>query len=150
MGGSQRPQAPDPMRTAQVQQGFNKDSLRDAIASSQIGQENPFGEVSYSGEIGSPDRKQTTTLNPQDQQRLNMQRSVSSGLLGLILGGQGGGGMPGNTPGIAGGYPGQPQGNAKGGGGMGSPMPRMRDMQRHEAGRNPDVRPRMMQRDFEA
>ena len=94
MGGGPRPTPPDPYRTAQVQQQFNRDSLRDAIAASQIGQQTPFGSVSYEGAIGSPDRRQITTLNPQDQARLDQQRAIQSQLLGMVLGGgQPGGGM---------------------------------------------------------
>ena len=81
-----RPKPPDPMQTAEVQQGFNRDALRDALAASQIGQDTPWGSIDYSGEIGSPDRRQQLTLNPQDQQRLDQQRGIQSGLLSLITG----------------------------------------------------------------
>ena len=87
MGGPPRPKPPDPMQTAQAQQGLNREAIRDAASYSQIGQQTPWGSVNYSGELGSPDRQQTTTLNPQDQQRLDQQRGIQSGLLGLILGG---------------------------------------------------------------
>ena len=71
MGGPPRPKPPDPMKTAQAQMGLNRDAIRDAANYSQIGQQTPWGSVSYSGELGSPERQQTTTLNPQDQQRLD-------------------------------------------------------------------------------
>ena len=99
MGFGKRPQAPDPYQTSQVQQQFNRDSLRDAIAASQIGQETPFGAVNYTGQIGSPDRKQTVTLNPQDQTRLDSQRAIQGGLLNMVLGGQRGGGSGKQGPG---------------------------------------------------
>ena len=69
------------MVTAQAQQGFNRDSIRDAAMFSQIGQETPWGNVSYSGELGSPDRTRHETLNPQDQQRLDMIRALKGGAL---------------------------------------------------------------------
>ena len=72
--------------------------MRDAAAFGQVGQDTPFGSSSFTGEIGSPDRRQSVTLNPQDQARLDQERSIKSKLLGMILGGaQGmgeGGGMP--------------------------------------------------------
>ena len=90
-----RPKPPDPMQTAQQQQTFNREGQRDASQLGQIGQDTPFGSINYTGEIGSPDRRQTVTLNPQDQARLDQQRSIKSRLLGMILGGaqgMGGGG----------------------------------------------------------
>ena len=102
MGGPPRPKPPDPMKTAQAQMGLNRDAIRDAANYSQIGQQTPWGSVNYSGELGSPERQQTTTLNPQDQQRLDQQRGIQSGLLGLILGGQGQGGGQGGGRGKAG------------------------------------------------
>ena len=89
MGGPPRPKPPDPMQTARAQQGLNRDSVRDAAAFSQIGQQTPWGSVSYTGELGSPDRQQHVSLNPQDQARLDQQRGIQSGLLGMILGGGG-------------------------------------------------------------
>ena len=65
-----RPKPPDPMQTARQQQGFNREAQADAAQLGQIGQDTPFGSTSYTGEIGSPDRRQTVTLNPEDQARL--------------------------------------------------------------------------------
>ena len=88
-----RPKPPDPMQVAQQQQGFNREAQADASQLGQIGQDTPWGSTSYSGEIGSPDRRQTVTLNPADQARLEQERSIKSRLLSMILGGQGGGGQ---------------------------------------------------------
>ena len=131
MGFGKRPEAPDPMKTAQQQQQFNRDSMRDATGFNQIGQDTPWGSVGYEGEIGDPNRRQITTLNPQDQARLDQQRQIQSGLLGLILGGgQGGGGggkqgggepMPGmQTPGF---NPNEPPPPMAGGGQTMQPPP---------------------------
>ena len=91
-----RPKPPDPMQTARQQQVFNRESQADAAQLGQPNQVTPWGSTSYSGEIGSPDRTQTVTLDPQDQSRLDQERSVKSRLLGIILGGgQGMGGQPG-------------------------------------------------------
>ena len=82
-----RPKPPDPMQVAQQQQGFNRESQADAAQLGQIGQDTPWGSTSYSGAIGSPNRRQTVTLNPEDQARLGQERSIKSQLLGMILGG---------------------------------------------------------------
>ena len=79
--GGQRPTPPDPMVTAQAQQGYNRGSMRDAAQYNQMGQETPWGNVSYSGELGSPDRTRHVALNPQDQQRLDMIRALKGGAL---------------------------------------------------------------------
>ena len=68
----------------------NREAQADAAGLGQIGQDTPFGSINYSGAIGSPNRRQTVTLNPQDQARLEQERSIKSRLLGIILGGQGG------------------------------------------------------------
>ena len=60
--------------------------MRDAAQFNQINQSNPWGSTTYSGEIGSPDRTQTTTLNAADQGRLDQTRSLKSGLLAALLG----------------------------------------------------------------
>ena len=82
-----KPKPPDPMQTVRQQQTFNRESQADASQLGQIGQDTPWGSTSYTGEIGSPDRRQTVTLNPQDQARLDQERSIKSRLLGIILGG---------------------------------------------------------------
>ena len=110
MGFGKRPEAPDPMQTAQQQQQFNRDSMRDATGFNQIGQETPWGSQRWEGDIGDPNRKLVTEMNPQDQARLEQERQIKSSLLAMIMGGgQGGGGgkqgggqpMPGmQTPGF--------------------------------------------------
>ena len=110
-----RPKPPDPMQVSRQQQTFNRESQADAAQHGQIGQDTPYGSISYTGEIGSPDRRQTVTLNPQDQARLEQERSIKSRLLGVILGGaQGMGG--------GGGGQGMPSEGKQGGG---QPMPAM-------------------------
>ena len=92
-----RPKPPDPMQVSRQQQDFNRESMGDAARYGQIGQDTPYGSISYSGEPGSADRRQTVTLNPADQARLEQERSIKSRLLSIILGGGqgmgGGGGM---------------------------------------------------------
>jgi len=76
-------QAPDPVATAQAQSGINKDALITAAGLNQIKQTGPFGSVSYSGDIGSPDRTQTTTLSPELQKLLTGQTDASQSLTDL-------------------------------------------------------------------
>ena len=108
-----RPKPPDPMQTARQQQTFNRESQADAAQLGQIGQDTPWGSRSFSGEIGSPDRTETVTLNPQDQARLDQERSIKSRLLGMILGG---------AQGMSGDGQGMPSQGKQGGG---QPMPAM-------------------------
>ena len=108
-----RPKPPDPMQTARQQQTFNRESQADAAQLGQPNQVTPYGSINYSGEIGSPDRTQTVTLNPQDQARLEQERSIKSRLLGMILGG---------AQGMGGGGQGMPSQGKQGGG---QPMPVM-------------------------
>ena len=69
MGGRspKAPKAPDPYKTAEAQYIFNKKAALDQARFNQFSQDTPFGSVSYTGEVGSPDRRQITTLNPELQ-----------------------------------------------------------------------------------
>lgn len=80
-GSSPRP--PDPVATAQAQSGINRADLGYAAGLNQINQTGPFGSVTYSGEIGSPDRTQTTTLTPGMQSVLDGQTQLTGGLTDL-------------------------------------------------------------------
>lgn len=77
------PQAPDPVATAQAQNNINKDALTTAAQLNQINQTGPYGSVSYSGAVGSPDRTQTTSLSPELQRLLTGQTGVSNSLTDL-------------------------------------------------------------------
>lgn len=89
-----RPQVPDARETADTQREYNRQSLMDAMQANQIGQQTPWGSIGYEGELGSPDRRQVLSLNPQDQARLDQQRQIQQQILGVFLnrlGGKGGG-----------------------------------------------------------
>jgi hypothetical protein len=77
------PKPPDPVATAQAQSGINRADLGYAAGLNQINQTGPFGSVSYSGEIGSPNRTQTTTLTPGMQSVLDGQTQLTGGLTDL-------------------------------------------------------------------
>lgn len=79
MGGG-KPEIPDPMQTS-----------RDHLALNRTNQYTPYGSQEWR------DGALHTTLNPMDQQRLDMQRQLQSGLLQAAMGGGnkgGGGGAP--------------------------------------------------------
>ena len=77
------PKPPDPIATATAQSGINRADLGYAAQLNQINQTNPFGSVSYTGDIGSPDRTQTTTLAPGVQSVLDGQTALTGGLTNL-------------------------------------------------------------------
>lgn len=81
LGGS--PQAPDPYATAAAQNNVNQQALMSAAQLNQINQVGPFGSLSYSGQIGSPDRTQTVSLTPELQNLLGGQTQLSQGLTDL-------------------------------------------------------------------
>ena len=80
-GGS--PQAPDPYATAAAQNNVNQAALTSAAQLNQINQQGPFGSLTYSGQIGSPDRTQTVSLTPELQGLLEGQTQLSTGLTDL-------------------------------------------------------------------
>lgn len=82
LGGS-KTQAPDPYVTAAAQNGVNQQALMSAAQLNQINQNSPFGSLTYSGEIGSPDRTQTVSLTPELQRLLDGQTDLSQGLTDL-------------------------------------------------------------------
>lgn len=69
MGGRSRsePRQPDPIKTAEAQTKTNLDTMKANARFNQINQVTPFGSTRWTGTIGSPDRTQTTSLNPQLQ-----------------------------------------------------------------------------------
>lgn len=69
---SSPPAAPDPVATANAQAAANKEAVRESALVNQINQVSPYGNLSYSGEIGSPNRTVTQTLSPAQQQMLDL------------------------------------------------------------------------------
>ena len=78
------PKPPDPYETAAAQAGMNKEAIREAALHNQINQVGPLGSSTWSGEIGSPDRTQTTTLSPEQQALLQQGQGIQGGVGGLI------------------------------------------------------------------
>jgi hypothetical protein len=78
--GKKAPSAPDPAATAAAQSAANKEAVTESAKVNQINTVSPYGSTSWSGEIGAPDRTQTTTLSPSGQTQLNQQNQVAEGL----------------------------------------------------------------------
>jgi len=72
------PPAPDPVKTAQAQSAANKEAVRESALVSQIGQDTPFGTVRFTGDIGSPDRRQVIELSPAGQRQMQQQNLLAS------------------------------------------------------------------------
>ena len=88
------PPMPDPMANAQAQMKVNKESLEDSAKYNQHAQVTPWGNVTWKGEIGTPERTQTTVLNAADQANLDKQRMLGGQLLAALTGeGNVGGGL---------------------------------------------------------
>lgn len=76
--GKSAPKAPNPVTTANAQAAANKEAVRESALVNQINQVTPYGSTTYSGEIGSPNRTQTTTLSPEQQQQFDSQNQLAA------------------------------------------------------------------------
>lgn len=77
---SSPPPAPDPARTAAAQAAANKEAVLESAKVNQFNQVTPYGSVTYTGAIGSPDRTQTVSLPPELQKALEGQQRITGGL----------------------------------------------------------------------
>lgn len=84
-GGSSPPPAPDPVATAQAQGAANKEAVYESARVNQINEQTPYGGVTWTGEIGSPDRTRTTTLTPSQQIQLNQQNQLGENLGAMAI-----------------------------------------------------------------
>lgn len=73
----------DPAAAASAQGAANKDAVRESALVNQVNQVGPFGQQTWSGSIGSPDRTVTTSLTPEGQQQLDLQNQIGTDLLGV-------------------------------------------------------------------
>jgi hypothetical protein len=79
-GGGSQPAPADPAATAQAQAAANKEAVFESAKVNQYNTQGPYGSTAWTGEIGEPDRTQTTTLDPQSQSVLEGQRNVAGSL----------------------------------------------------------------------
>lgn len=77
------PAAPDPVATANAQGQANAEAVRESARVNQINEVTPWGSLSYSGDIGSPDRTRTTTLSPEAQAQYDRDAALADSLGGL-------------------------------------------------------------------
>lgn len=83
--GGSPPPAPDPAATAAAQGAANKEAVYESARVNQINEATPYGAVSYSGEIGSPDRTRTTSLAPEQQSQFDQQNQLAEILGGAAI-----------------------------------------------------------------
>lgn len=102
MGKAARPQAPDPVATTARQGALNRQAAIDSAEINQIGQYTPWGGLTYTGEVGSPDRAQHVFLSPELQAQMDAQNRLRAGLLDIAGGGEEGGGLLGRVRGAYG------------------------------------------------
>ena len=86
MGKKSSPTPPDPVATAQEQAKLNTQAALESAQLNQINQVSPYGQVNYTGEIGDPDRTQTTTFSPGQQSIYDQQTGIQNQLLGTARG----------------------------------------------------------------
>lgn len=77
------PPPPDPAATARAQAAANKEAVRESALVNQTNQRTPFGDVTFTGEIGTPERTQTLTLPAEAQRVLDAQTRIAGGLTGF-------------------------------------------------------------------
>jgi hypothetical protein len=86
MSKSQKaPPAPDPVATAQAQGAANKEAVLESAKVNQIGEQTPYGNVKWTGEVGGADRTRVTELAPAQQRQLDMQNQLADTLGGLAI-----------------------------------------------------------------
>lgn len=78
--GGGAPAAPDPAATAAAQGQANKEAVYESAKVNQINEVNPFGTLTYTGEIGSPDRTRTTELTDVGQRLFDTQQEITGTL----------------------------------------------------------------------
>lgn len=87
--GGSAPAPPDPVATANAQGAANKEAARASLETSMIGQQTPYGNLSYefigNTAEGNPQYRAITTLSPDQQQLLNLQTQgqLNLGNLGI-------------------------------------------------------------------
>lgn len=100
-----QPKPPDPYATSQAQLGFNTQAAQAQQKANMIGQQTPYGSLSYTADPNAPGGYTAqTTLTPAQQQLLNLQQAGQTGLgvagvgLGQDIAGMFGGGPPDLSP----------------------------------------------------
>lgn len=74
------PPAPDPGAIAAQQAAANVEAARETARLNQFNQVTPFGTLTFTGELGAPDRTATTALSPQGQATFDIQQALAQQL----------------------------------------------------------------------
>lgn len=74
------PKAPSPKKLAKAQNQANRAAIEDSARFNQINEVGPFGSVKFSGDIGSPNRTRTVSLDPAIQGQLDARNKLASSL----------------------------------------------------------------------
>jgi len=77
---SSQPTPPDPAKAAAAQGAANKEAVYESARVNQINEVGPTGSLTYTGEIGSPDRTRTTSLTPEAQALFDQQQGIAGTL----------------------------------------------------------------------
>lgn len=80
--GKKTPKAPDPVATANAQATANAEAVRESAKVNQIGTTGPWGRTYFTGDIGTPDRRQVTELSQAGQQIHNNEADIGQALTG--------------------------------------------------------------------
>lgn len=91
MGGKRSPPPPDYAGAAAATAQGNLDATRAAAAANRVNQVTPYGSLTYTKTGDDPDSgwTATTTLSPEEQQKLTLNNQLETGLLGTAQTGLG-------------------------------------------------------------
>lgn len=78
MGKKSGPSPPDPVKTADAQAQANKEAVLESAKVNQINEITPWGSLTYTGEIGSPDRTRITEFSPENQRQFELQSQIAN------------------------------------------------------------------------
>ena len=79
------PAPPDPVSTSKAQYEYNKEAAYDSAKLNQINQYTPWGDLSYTGDIGSPNRTQHVNLSPSQRGLFDSSNWLKQGLINSVL-----------------------------------------------------------------
>lgn len=71
------PKAPSPGRMAKAQVSANRAAIEDSARFNQINEVGPYGSVTFSGDIGSPNRTRTVSLDPAQQRQMDARNQLA-------------------------------------------------------------------------
>lgn len=85
-GGSDKPQAPDPVATANAQYKYNTEAMKDTLKANTLNQTGPLGSVTWQRDANGNPTGQSITLSKDVQDWLNNQFGLAGGVGQAALG----------------------------------------------------------------